>query len=120
HLRPVDLSLAALHQRGESVSHHRFWMHRRSSSQRHDGPRNLQTLGLRRIQGERNAPRHQETVSWFCDFSPNAKRFRAATVTERTSCRRRMTMQTSRLVQQETCRDFALSSKLEWLETNGT
>lgn len=29
-------------------------------------------------------------------------------------------MQTPRIVQQETCRDFARSSKLEWLETNGT
>src|ERR1700731_160854 len=29
-------------------------------------------------------------------------------------------MQTPRLVQQETCRDFLRSSKLEWLETNGT
>ena len=31
-----------------------------------------------------------------------------------------MAMQTPRIVQQETCRDFARSSKLEWLETNGT
>jgi glycogen debranching enzyme len=29
-------------------------------------------------------------------------------------------MQTTHIVQQETCRDFTRSSKLEWLETNGT
>jgi glycogen debranching enzyme len=29
-------------------------------------------------------------------------------------------MQTPRIVQQETCRDYLRSSKLEWLETNGT
>src|SRR5262249_25516369 len=29
-------------------------------------------------------------------------------------------MQTPCIVQRETCRDFARSSKLEWLETNGT
>src|SRR5215470_4675857 len=29
-------------------------------------------------------------------------------------------MQTPRIVTEEVCRDFARSSKLEWLETNGT
>ena len=29
-------------------------------------------------------------------------------------------MQTPRIVQQETCKDFQRSSRLEWLETNGT
>ena len=90
HLRSADLPSSALYRGGQELSDDFLRLHRRAASQCDDRERNSQAPGRGGISGQGNASRRSEKVT------------------------------TTVNVGGDFCRDFTKSSKLEWLETNGT